>query len=118
MTIKPTMVDLFDGKFQKRNPETEEPSKLLLAAERLLKKLIASHEDMISEIDYHIYFNDVDAISDCIDSYHENMVTIVNEVTYLRENPSDILFDFKRKFRTKTRFRRYANNKRTSERLG
>lgn len=117
MTTKPN-VDILGKSFRKVLVDETVLSHPYLIAESLLNNLITSQKSIIEEIDHHLDFNDIDAISDCIDRYNENARTLTEEIQYHKENPSDILYGFKKKFKTDPKFRRYADNKRTRERIG
>lgn len=87
-----------------------------LKADTLLKEAIAAQNAMIEEINHHLEFDDLDAVSDCIDENVEKLRRFSEKVNFSRENRADILDGFKPKNRW-PKFRRYANNKRTFKRL-
>lgn len=87
-------------------------------AQELLKKSIKTQEAMLEEIDDHLLFDDLDAVSDCVDENIAKINKFKEEVDFCNNNRADILYGFVPKKKGAPKFRRYANNKRTYKGFG
>lgn len=95
----------------------EEKSPILMQAESFLKEFDKTSLKLIETIDNLLMFNDLDEISNVIDKYESDVNNIKKEIQYYKDNPTDIFYGLKYTLKT-PKFRRYANNKRTFEKLG
>ncbi len=100
-----------------RDEKAEEPNHPFLFAEMFLKKSLESQRAFMEDINHSLHFDDIDAISDSLEELVRNLKNIDQEVKYCKENPTDILYGFEPKGR-KPKFRKYAGNKHTYERVG
>lgn len=94
-------------------PKVKEP---FLQAEMILNNVRKRCQEFADELDHHLDFNDLDAVSDSVDNYQADLSKFTEEIDHYKKNPCDILKDFNPKSR-KAKFRRYANNKRTNKKF-
>lgn len=121
--IKPTLVySLMDDSdlIKADLPEVPEkaPNKLQPYFEvcKFLKRSVENQESLLSGISNYLDFDDIDAVNNLIDEHNEKLKTLHEEIEYFEKNPVDLFRDWKPK-KGKPKFRRYANNNRTNDRI-